>query len=106
MNELFLGVKGLSKINFAPKTVLEEVTQNLIMIATTKVGTVPYHRDFGFDFYMLDMPLHLAQAAYSKEFYLRVKQFEQRAVIKEITYTNDPENGRMVPKIKWRLKGN
>lgn len=106
MEELALSTKALANINLAPATLLEEVRQNLMMIATTKIGTVPYHREFGFDFYMLDMPLHLAQAAYSKEFYLKVKQFEPRAVIKEITYANDAENGRMVPKVKWRLKEN
>lgn len=105
MNELLITPsRGPSNINLNPESLEAEIAQNLIMIATTKVGTVPYNRLFGFDFYMLDMPINQAKAMYSKELIEKVKRFEPRAEIKEIEYKTDDLNGRLLPQIKWRIK--
>ena len=47
---------GQTQINFAPKTVVEEVLQNVRCILRTTKFSVPLDRDLGIDAEPLDMP--------------------------------------------------
>ena len=50
-----------STVNFAPKTEVEEILQNVRTILATRLGTVPLHRGFGVTWEHIDKPLHVAK---------------------------------------------
>lgn len=105
MQLLDLSTRSLEQINFAPKTLREEVEQNLCTIIATSINTVPLFRKFAFDKSMLDKPVQVIQARFSSEFLSKAKKFEPRAIISKIDYSSsDWQNGKIQPKIYYKLK--
>lgn len=90
------------EVSFAPKTIVEEVVQNVRTILSTVVWSVPLDRRFGISASMLDSPLPEAMAALSSEIYTAVKRYEPRCVIKKITFEGDLD-GRLVPKVRIEI---
>ena len=86
------------KINFNVKGA-EEILQNLKILFSTPAGTVPFDREFGIDWDILDRPVIQAKAALTTEYVEKVRRFEPRARVKEISFSNDAVNGILIPKV-------
>lgn len=91
-----------SKIHFGA-TGVEEVLQNVLMIITTPIFSVPLDRTFGIDFSLLDTPIPVAMARIQAEIYAKIRKYEPRAVLKEVSFVQSTEqalDGRLIPKVK------
>lgn len=98
-------VRAIELINFAPKTVREEIEQNLRFIVTTSVDTVPLFRKFSLEKTMLDKPIQVIEALFSAELIKKAKAYEPRAVIDRIDYSDsDWRNGTIEPTIFYKIK--
>ena len=87
------------EINFAPKTVVEEVLQNVRTILTTIKHQIPLDRDFGMSGDVIDMPIQQAEAVWSNEIFTQIKRYESRATIESIKFTGELD-GRLTPTVE------
>ena len=83
-------------IDFAPKTVVEEVVQNVRTIITTIKYSIPMDREFGIDGSVVDLPVNVAKAKMTNEVFRAIKRYETRAVIESINFKGE-ETGRLIP---------
>ena len=90
------------KINFAPKTLIEEVIQNVRTLISTIKWQIPLARDIGISGDVVDMPILQAKARLSQEIIQCLKRCEQRAQIQKIEFETD-ETGRLKPKIEVKI---
>jgi phage baseplate assembly protein W len=87
----------------APKSVVEEITQNVRMILTTPKGTLPLDRDFGLDFDLIDKPMPVAKLDMEVEIVRQVSRYEPRARVVQVTWQEaktDAMDGRAIPIIR------
>ena len=84
----------------------EEVYQNLSTLFTTPVGTVPFDREFGIDISLLDNSLPIAQGRLIVEYIEKTKIYEPRAIVKEVSFTNNSDEGTLIPKVVIEIVNN
>ena len=76
----------LSKVNFAPSNIYEEVAQNVKTICTTTKYSVPMDRNFGVDANFLDRPTPKAMAQIQAELIQAIRKYEPRCKVKKISF--------------------
>ncbi|WP_106494870.1 hypothetical protein [Lentibacillus sp. Marseille-P4043] len=76
-----------------------EIYQNLRMLYTTAEGAVPFDRSFGINTDLLDEPLTIAKGRLMVEYRQKTKRFEPRVSVREVTFTADSLDGRLIPKV-------
>lgn len=74
------------EINFMPGSETEEILQNVRTILSTRVGTVPLHRDFGISWEHVDKPLPVAQALMRSAIIEAIEEFEPRATVDSVEF--------------------
>lgn len=84
---------------------VEEIYQNLMIIYTTPIGTVPYDREFGIDISFLDQPIHIARGMITMEYTEKTLRYEPRAAVSEVHFDQDELNGELVPRVVIELVG-
>lgn len=84
----------------------EEIYQNLRTLYTTPVGTVPFDRDFGVNFDILDNSLPVAQGRLTVEYIEKTRKYENRAIVKEVDFIDNTENGLLIPKVVIEIVNN
>ena len=87
-----------------PKTLEEEVSQNIAFLLSTPKGSVPMMRDLGIDTSLLDDPTPQAKAKLKAQIIDQIRRYEPRAKIKEIKLV-ESEEGKLEPKLRWELRG-
>lgn len=87
------------EIDFAPKSVVEEVLQNVRTIITTTKYSIPLDREFGIDGSVVDLPINVAMARLTNEIFRAIRRYETRAVIESITFRGE-ETGRLIPTLE------
>ena len=95
-------VSLLSEVNFHPQTEAEEVIQNVRTILTTRLGTVPLHRDFGLTWEHIDKPLPVAKSLIHGEIIDAINEFEPRARVEAVEFeadTLDAMEGILRPRV-------
>lgn len=95
-----------SNVIFAPKDVVEEVSQNIRCILSTALGSAPLSRDVGIDLSMIDDPYPIAEARLTAEIYAAIGEQEPRAVITEVSFNGsvkDAITGRIAAVVKYSL---
>lgn len=83
-------------------TGVDEVLQNVAMILTTPIFSVPLDRDFGMDFSLLDNPIPMAQAKLTTQIFQAIRAYEPRTIVREISFLEDTleaMDGKMIPKV-------
>lgn len=76
------------KVNLAPNSVTEEVTQNVATIIATERGSVPFDREFGIDRSPIDKPINIGRAKITADIVRTVRKYEPRATIKRIDWSD------------------
>lgn len=95
---MIVEIKPLSNINLAPKTLIEEVIQNVQTILNTPKGSVPLERDFGIDWTFVDMPQMQSQILLKREIIRALKEYEPRVVVKTIRFKqSNAADGQLIP---------
>lgn len=76
----------------------QDIIECLIVILATPQGTVPWDRDFGIDYSILDLPSAAAKSQIAVEFTRKVQKYEPRVKVKNVTFNVD-SNNNLVPKV-------
>ncbi len=103
MNELLIEAAA-QDIVINPADLAAEVAQNVRMILTTPVGTLPLDRRFGLDFSILDQPMERAKALLAVEIFQKLKRYEPRAELVRVRFSGDGPDGTLTPNVIVRLK--
>ena len=94
------------KLNLSPSTVVEEIRQNITMLLTTAVGSVPLDRKLGIDTSFVDAPALRAMMK-ARIFILEtIQEYEPRVEVKNIDFVADEDSaadGKMKAKVKVRI---
>lgn len=95
-----------SSVNFAPETIEEEIVQNVRTILKTRIGTVPFARNFGITWEHLDKPIPVARAVMQAAIVDAVAEFEPRAKVEKVIYVSDGMDGVLSPRVIISIGGN
>lgn len=91
------------KINLAPKTIEEEILQNVAMIISTPKFSVPLDRDFGISQRFVDMPIQTARAVLISEVLDAVERSEPRVKVKSVTFELGNIPGKLNPIVEVNI---
>lgn len=93
-------VNPAKSINFAPSDVVEEVLQNVATLLGTMRYTVPYDRTLGLESKFLDNPTPATRARLTAEVITMLREREPRAVILEVRFKEDQQEGILIPTVR------
>ena len=99
---LYTVTSNFREINFHPENVLEEILQNVYTVISTLQYSVPLNRPFGMSASYLDTPHLVAQSKFASEVIEKVEQYEPRAIVEEVTFTQNEVNGQFYPVVTIR----
>lgn len=91
-------------VNFAPKTMVEELEQNIACIIETVLGSAPLYRSFGLDWSDVDAPVNILQSRMTNRIISAIQDFEPRVTVDSVTYTFG-DNGSLKPKVNFSIAG-
>lgn len=83
-----VGNSSNNSIDFAPKTVVDEVVQNIRNIFSQAKYQIPYQRNMGFDEDIIDQTSERAVMMFQVDMLKQVKTYEPRAKIKSFNWDN------------------
>ncbi|WP_339271430.1 GPW/gp25 family protein [Paenibacillus sp. FSL K6-1330] len=89
-------------VDFAPKTLADELNQNITCIIETVVGSVPLFRDFGIDQIDVDAPANMVQSQLTNKIISAIQEYEPRVVVDSVTYDIN-ENGEVKPNVIYSI---
>lgn len=78
---------------------LNEIYQNLNILFSTPEGTVVFDRGFGIDWSIADLPLQQAKGALTIEYIEKVKKYEPRVKISQVSFKSNGLDGSLKPKV-------
>lgn len=93
------------RINIAPKTVEEEVIQNLWFLYSSIEYDVPLDRELGLNATYIDKPIETAKALATTDVYDKTEEYEPRAEIVNIDFSVDYERGILKPIVEVEING-
>lgn len=83
----------------------DEIYQNLQILYTTPAGTVPFDREFGINYDLLDNPTPIAQGRLIVEYIEKTRKYEPRVSVKEVNFETN-EDGSIIPKVVIEFDNN
>lgn len=84
---------------------VSSVIQNLLLLVSTRKGTIPMYREFGLPMEYIDKPIDAAMAIMVGEITEAVEEFEPRCKLKEITFdTSQAINARLIAVMEVEIK--
>lgn len=87
-------------LNLSPSGVIEDVIQNVRMIMSTLIYTVPYDRSFAITGDYLDNPIQLNRALASADVVQAIKSREPRAEVREVSFEGNGLEGQLKPIVR------
>jgi uncharacterized protein len=78
----------------------EEIIQNVRFILDTLIHSCVLDVNFGVFPDAVDLPNQLAQAKLVAEIIEKVETYEPRVMVESVTFSVDPLNGRLIPRVK------
>lgn len=94
-----------NQINIKPKTVYEEVIQNLWFLYSSIEYDVPLDRELGLNATYIDKPIEAAKALATTDIYDKTEEYEPRAEIVNIDFAADYEKGVLKPIVEVEING-
>lgn len=88
---------GLTNINIAPESKVEEVLQNVAVIMSSPKFSVPLDRGLGLAQRFIDKPIQTAQPILISEVIEAVQEYEPRAQIDNVTFELGERPGALIP---------
>lgn len=73
-------------ISLIENDLVKSVSQNLLLIISTRKGTIPMYREFGLPMNFVDKPAEVAEALIVSEITEAVEEFEPRCELKKIDF--------------------
>ena len=91
----------LKSIQLNEKNELNAVLQNIAVILSTPMGTVPLYRDFGLDWSFLDKPTPVAKVLMVAPVREAIQRWEPRATVLDVSFSEDPaQPGVLIPRVE------
>ena len=91
----------LKSIQFNEKNELNAVLQNIAVILSTPMGTVPLYRDLGPDWSFLDKPTPVAKVLMVAPVKEAIQRWEPRAEVLDVSFSEDPaQPGVLIPTVR------
>lgn len=108
MNSNIVSIIGIqfAKLNLFPDTVVEEILQNVRVLLTTVIGSVPLDRKLGLNAIFIDEPEPRAMMKLSIFTMETIQDYEPRVEVKAIEFAPNPDDaldGRLYPKVTVRI---
>ena len=97
---------NVTEVNLFPETVIEEILQNVSVLLTTVVGSVPLDRNLGIDATFIDSPVPRAMMKLAIIALETVQDYEPRVEVKEIDFIpnlEDAADGLFYPRMVVRI---
>ena len=96
----------ITQINWFPQTTIEEILQNVMVLLTTVVGTVPLDRELGINATFIDEPLPRAMMQVTIFAMETIGEYEPRVEVREIDFVPRPDaalDGKLYPRAVVRI---
>lgn len=91
----------LKSIRFNEENTVSSVLQNIAIILSTPMGTVPLYRDFGLDWSFLDKPTPVAKVLMVAPVQEAIRKWEPRATVLDVSFSEDPaQPGVLIPTVE------
>lgn len=97
---------NVAEINLFPKTIIEEILQNVSVLLTTVVGSVPLDRNLGINATFIDEPSQRAMMKLSIFALETVQDYEPRVEVMEVDFAPNPDDalgGLFYPRMVVRI---
>lgn len=88
----------IGNLNFAAQG-SQEIYENLKILYTTPMGSVPFDRSFGIETSFLDEPYPIAKGRLTVEYIQKTRLYEPRANVREVLFEHDINSGVLIPKV-------
>lgn len=96
-----VSASDLSSIRFSEADRVRSVLQNIAVILSTSMGTVPFYRDFGLDWSFLDKPAPMAKVLMVAPVREAIQRWEPRARVLDVSFSEDPARpGLLIPTVE------
>ncbi len=89
----------MTGIDFAPRSEIKEILQNIRTIINTAKTTVPLNRDFGVDLSVLDAPVVAIKPLLTASIVEAINKWEPRAKVVEVKYSSN-KDGSITPLVR------
>lgn len=96
-----LTMESFAEVDFGAISI-KEILQNVKMIITTPIWSVPLDRLFGLDMRIIDEPINLARHYIIPEILEKIQRFERRASVLQIDFEGEPLTGHLIPILQIR----
>lgn len=94
----------LKTIRFREENTVNAVLQNIAVILSTPMGTLPLYRDFGLDWSFLDKPTPLAKVLMVAPVREAIQRWEPRATVLNVFPGENPaQPGVLVPTVEVEI---
>lgn len=94
----------LGKLRFNETKTVNSVLQNIAVILTTPLGTVPLYRDFGLDMSFVDKPRPIAEVLMVAPVREAIHRWEPRATVLDVIPGSDPSYpGTLIPIVEVEI---
>lgn len=94
----------LKKIWFNAGNTVSAVLQNIAVILSTPMGTIPLYRDFGLDWSFLDKPAPVAKVLMVAPVREAIEWWEPRATVLDVSFSEDPSHpGVLIPRVEVEI---
>ncbi len=98
---MIINVDDDIKIDFTPKSVEDEIRQNIQMILAVNKNEQPLDRDFGINAEFIDSPTNIAKAKITAETIERVEKYEPRVKVIAVNFDDfDISVGKISPRLE------
>ena len=96
----------IQEVTLFPQTVIEEILQNVSVLLTTVVGSVPLDRNLGIKANFIDEPAQRAKMRLSIFALETIQDYEPRVEVLEVGFvqrSDDALDGRFYPRMVVRI---
>lgn len=94
----------LKNIRLNEEKTVNAVLQNIAVILSTPIGTVPLYREFGLDMSFLDKPAPIAKVLMVAPVREAIRRWEPRATVLDVDAKDDPANpGKQIPVVEVEI---
>lgn len=99
-----ISASDLGKLRFNETDTVNSVIQNIAVILTTPLGTVPLYRDFGLDMSFVDKPRPVAEVLMIAPVREAIHRWEPRATVLDVIPGYDPSQpGTLIPTVEVEI---
>ena len=108
MNDNIYTILGISvmDVTLFPQSTVEEIIQNVSILLTTVVGSVPLDRNLGLSATFLDDKAQRAMAKLTIFALETIQEYEPRVEVTEVDFAPNPDgaaDGRFYPRVRVRI---